>query len=456
MKIILINPPYVGWLNDIKVEPVGLLYIAAYLRDLGHDVHLYDPYIGESQDIFVSMLRDLKPDVVACAVYTVSEDFCCELARLTKSLLPESLFVAGGPHATFCSERMLRRCDSIDVITKREAEITVAELLDWRAAGGAWSALAEVRGIAFLETPGDVAAPVIDTGAPKTFSNVDEIPMPAKDLLSEAYYSLGTTGVLPKGYRSTGIVSARGCAYKCDFCVSPVFFHGVRKHSVTRVRDEIETMMKARGITHVHFYDDVFAYSLKRMEEVREVIGPLNITWDCYIRIDCVSREMLAVMKDAGCVQVRFGVETGSATLRAKRKGGKTAPLEKHLEVVAWCRELGIETLASYIIGFPDESLDDIEETIDFADTIDTDRVGFYKLTPYPGTIYWDLLQDKNIDYDNYIILENDISLNATLSASTLNDLVRQAYHRFYQTRRMPVDDPDTLRFLTSLPKLAY
>lgn len=456
MKIVLINPPYVGWLNDIKVEPVGLLYIAAYVRELGHEVHLYDPYIGESRETFVSLLHEVRPDVVACAVYTVSEGFCCDLAQLTKSILPDCLFVAGGPHATFCSERMLRRCSTIDVIAKREAEITVAELLDWLAAGGAWKDLATVRGIAFLETRGDVVAPLVETGEPKTFSAIDQIPPPAKDLLSERYYAIGTTGTLPKGYRSTGIVSARGCAYKCDFCVSPVFFEGVRKHSIVRVRDEIASMMEARQITHVHFYDDVFAYSLKRMQEVRDVIGPLAVTWDCYIRIDCITRDMLEVMREAGCVQARFGVETGNAALRTLRKGGKTASKEKHQDVVRWCRELGIESLASYIIGFPGESLEQIEETIDFADTIDADRVGFYRLTPYPGTIYWDLIKDKDVDLENHVILENDISLNETLSASDLNDLVRAAYDRYYKVRKPPVDDPDALRFMTSLPKLAY
>src|SRR5206468_564621 len=120
MRILLINPPYIGWLNDIKVEPIGLLYIASFLRERGHEVELYDPYMGEPEDLFIDKVLHWAPRIVACAVYTVSEEFCFRMARLVKRLNPQITFVAGGPHATFTPQRMLRKCEAIDLITHRE------------------------------------------------------------------------------------------------------------------------------------------------------------------------------------------------------------------------------------------------------------------------------------------------------------------------------------------------
>lgn len=107
MRVLLVNPPYVGWLNDVKVEPIGLLYIASFLRQRGHEVALYDPYIGEDQDAFLDLMSTWKPRMVAIGVYTVNEQFCFDLAELTKQLDPGVFVVAGGPHATFVSRRML-------------------------------------------------------------------------------------------------------------------------------------------------------------------------------------------------------------------------------------------------------------------------------------------------------------------------------------------------------------
>jgi anaerobic magnesium-protoporphyrin IX monomethyl ester cyclase len=185
-------------------------------------------------------------------------------------------------------------------------------------------------------------------------------------------------------YRAAGVITARGCAYKCDFCVSPAFFKGVRQRDLSLVAVEIQTLIAERGVRHIRFYDDVFAYNEKKLHSIRHFIQPLGITFDCYIRIDVTTPQMLELLAESGCVQVRFGVETGNEILRSRRKGGRTVPFEKHRKVVETCRAVGIESQASYIFGFPDETLDDMRATIEFADQLDTDHVGFYKLTPYP------------------------------------------------------------------------
>jgi radical SAM superfamily enzyme YgiQ (UPF0313 family) len=94
--------------------------------------------------------------------------------------------------------------------------------------------------------------------------------------------------------------------------------------------------------------------------------------------------------------------------------------------------------------------------TLEFADALDTDRVGFYKLTPYPGTIYWDMLDEDAVPLDNYTKFDNEVSVNEHLTSPEIFDLLREAYESYYRNRDIPYDRPDTLRFLTSLPKLRY
>jgi anaerobic magnesium-protoporphyrin IX monomethyl ester cyclase len=155
LRILFVNPPYVGWLNDIKVEPLGLLYIASFLRRQGHEVALHDPYIGNAEADFVGLMQSWRPDAVAIAVYTVSEVFCFTVARLAKALDPRVLVIAGGPHASFTADRMLGRCRAIDVITHKESEESVAAVLAARAAG---QDLAAVAGISFRAPTGRIVA----------------------------------------------------------------------------------------------------------------------------------------------------------------------------------------------------------------------------------------------------------------------------------------------------------
>ena len=443
MRILLVNPPYIGWLNDIKVEPIGLLYIASFLRNLGHEVALWDRYIGETEEDFVQLMVSWQPRVVACAVYTVSEQFCFETAALARRIDPSITFIAGGPHASFTARRMLLKCPAIDVITIREAEESFAEIVRCVAEQRDFH---DVRGVAFAVRTGSETT-IVTNPFQNLQTPIDELPVPARDLLTDLYY---------EKYRATGVISARGCAYKCDFCVSPAFFKGVRKRRLSLVAEEIRTVASVRGLRHIRFYDDVFAYNLERVKEVRAVIGPLDMTFDCYIRIDSTTPEMIETLAQAGCVQVRFGVESGGDTARSLHKGGRSVPFAQHATIVEKCREVGIETLASYIIGFPEESEEDVLETIHFADRLNTDRVGFYKLTPYPGTIYWEMLDEDQVPLHDYTKFDNKVSVNPRMNSNEVFRLLRYAYEHYYRTRPPPSENPDTMRFLTSLPKLRY
>src|SRR5262249_24273991 len=299
---------HIGWLNDVKVEPLGLLYIASFLRHFGHEVELHDTYVGEDAQAFVDQVTYWKPQIVGCAVHTINEEFCFTRARLTKQLDPRIIFVAGGPHATCTAKRMLTRCPEIDLIAHQESEETMVALAQRVAQGRdyydvpgisfriASAVPRQAGGVAAVTTPlfgnVDAGGTIVTNAFQPLKTPLDELQFPAKDLLANKYY---------EKYQATAVITARGCAYRCDFCVSPMFFKGVREGRIALVAEELRQVMAQRAIRHVRFYDDVFAFSVKKIRAVKEHIAPLGLTFDCYVRVDVTTPEMLELMQESGC-----------------------------------------------------------------------------------------------------------------------------------------------------------
>ena len=429
MRVLLVNPPYIGWLNDIKVEPIGLLYLASYLRHHGHEVIIHDPYIGHTMEQLEKLMISWKPYVVGCSVYTATEQFCYQIADKVKTIDPGVFVLAGGPHATFCSDIMFERCSSLDAIVHYEGEISTMDIVKRLSSN---EKLDGINGVSFRQN----GLIVKNTKHPPKIG-IDNIPFPAKDLLSDDYYSKS---------RATAVISGRGCPYKCEFCVSPHFFKGVRLRSISNFMKEIEHCVKTLKVNHIRIYDDVFTINQARIKKFTQLITPTNLTWDCYVRVELATKEMLKMMAEAGCTQIRFGVETGNETFRRKSKG-LSATNKKYLQFVEDCKTLGIETFASYIIGFPEETEQDILYTIAFADRLDTNIAGFYKLTPYPGTKYYNMLGEQQDTKHCYTKHNNNISICKNIDPDKLTELLYTAHKRYYSHREIP-NDPDILKFL--------
>jgi len=234
------------------------------------------------------------------------------------------------------------------------------------------------------------------------------------------------------------ILSSRGCPYRCTFCDVPI--KSYRERSAALVVDEIEQCLEM-GYTEFRFYDDLFNINERKVLDLTDELEKrnLDITWDFRGRVNGVTYESLVRAKKTGLRMIAFGVETGSdAGLKHLRKGTNTAKIEQAFK---WCRELGILTVADYIIGQPfEKTKEDVRANIDFLMKLDPDYAQVSILTLYPNTEIYDQAVAQGIveagrwqefarhPVKNYVVDHWD----EFLTLAELTELQKEAYHKFY------------------------
>ena len=201
------------------------------------------------------------------------------------------------------------------------------------------------------------------------------------------------------------------------------------------VVDELEFLTKKYGAEQFTFYDDAFTVDQSRVQKICEEIQnrKLKIKWDCETRVDMVTKELLQQMRKAGCIAVWFGVEAGSQ--RVIDAMGKGITIDKTKRAFKMAKEVGLMTIASVILGFPDETSETAWETVKFVEEIKPDDVGYYIATPYPGTPMFDYAKEKGWlkieDFDKYDTA-TPIFETPTLSMRELREIRERAFQRFY------------------------
>jgi len=205
--------------------------------------------------------------------------------------------------------------------------------------------------------------------------------------------------------------------------------------SAKNVVDELEHLVKDFGAKQFTFYDDAFSVNQNRVEEICQEITKRNlkIKWDCETRVDMVSKDLLQKMKDAGCIAVWFGVEAGSQMVIDAM--GKGYTLEKIKKAFRMAQEVGLITVASVVLGFPEETPETVRETTKFIEELNPDDVGYYIATPYPGTPMHELVTQKGwlkiTDFDRYDTA-TPIFETQLISSKELKEMREKAFQSFY------------------------
>jgi radical SAM superfamily enzyme YgiQ (UPF0313 family) len=229
---------------------------------------------------------------------------------------------------------------------------------------------------------------IISNGPPDLIDDLDSIPFPARHLLNFDPYLVppGMIRGFVKG-RVTTIFTSRGCPYPCTYCASSnVQGKKIRRRSVANVVQELEALVRDYRINGFYICDDLVTGDHEWIIEFSEKLKAksLGLVWACQSRVDTLDDEMLAAMRSSGCVQIDFGVESGSdKTLKTMKK---STSVEAARHAFSMTRKAGVRSCATFIIGFPNETEQDMEETFEFAKEINADYTAFYFLTPYPGT----------------------------------------------------------------------
>lgn len=399
MKILLINPPreneIIGNNPSIVEEerghnpPLGLLYVAAAIqRDRNDEVAVVDAQVEELD--YPSLERRIyreQPDVVGLTAMTMTLVDVIKTIELVKKATPRTLVVLGGPHVHLYPEETLD-LPGVDYLVLGEGDFAFVELLD--GIQGKRN-LSEVKGIAYREN-----GETVNTGPRPPIEDLDTVPFPARRLVPFEKYS----SLLARDKCVTTMFTSRGCPFKCAFCDRPHLGHKFRARSAGNVVDEIEECV-AMGIEEFLIYDDTFTVDRKRAMAICDEIRRRNlrIRWDIRTRVDTVDAEVLAALSRAGCQAVHYGVEAG--TEKILKVLNKNISIEKVEETFSLTRKHGMSVLAYFMIGSPDETLEDIRATFEVMKRLDPDYVHLTILTPFPGTaIYRDGLERGIIERD--------------------------------------------------------
>jgi anaerobic magnesium-protoporphyrin IX monomethyl ester cyclase len=388
MKIVLINPPLknllMGETPKFVTEdrgynpPMGLIWIATCInQNPRHTAKVLDSQVEElDYDQIKEYIKKEQPDVVGIAAitFTLLDSLFC--AKMVKEADPNIKIVFGGPHATLFPNETIEQ-EIVDYVLAGEGEINFPNFLDGLEDD---KDLQEIPGLYFRKDGQIKAGPTA-----KVIEDLDTLPIPDRTLTPYKKYS----SVLAHANPLSTAVTSRGCPFRCTFCDRPQMGgKSFRSRSAKLVVDEMEECKKL-GINEIMFYDDTFTMIMPRAKEICEEIleRRLDIKWDCRTRVDRVTPDLVKLMQKAGCVRINFGVESGTDKgLAAVRK---EVTLDKVKDAFDMCRKLKMETLAYFMIGLPEETKEEMLETIKFAKKVRPNFLHFTVMTPFPETEIW-------------------------------------------------------------------
>jgi anaerobic magnesium-protoporphyrin IX monomethyl ester cyclase len=279
---------------------------------------------------------------------------------------------------------------------------------------------------------------LVKTGNRPFIENLDELPFPAYHLLPMDRYK--SYGVYDSGKKTSSMITSRGCPFKCIYCCSSKLFGGRwRSMSAKKAIENIGKLHNEFGVEHIYFQDDEFTVSHERVMAICNwmIKNTPRLTWECLTRVSHVDDELLSTMAKAGCKSIMYGVETGYEDGLVKIKKGIT--LEQVIRAIRLTQKHAMIAKASFIIGFPWESEQEINQTIDFAIGLDADYSFFTILCPFPTTEVYETIEKEGLfvpefSFDMYSAMPAADSLIRTkhLSSEQLVKLMGHGYRRLY------------------------
>lgn len=391
MKILLIYPHFLENRldeEDISTLPMGLYSIGAVLIDHHHQVEILNWYDiqGNSQLIHHTILSK-KPDLIGLSILHGNRWGGIEVARIAKQIDAKITVVFGGAGATFLWDHLLKHFSEIDYIVLGEGEYTLLELVGYIEKRDRKNGPDRIKGIAFRKE----GIP-FKTESREKIKDLDSLPMPSK------YFSFKHLSL------------TRGCPSDCTFCGSPLFWERkVRFHSADYFVGQMERLLQ-RGVSFFFISDDTFTLRKRLVITICKKIldKKLNVTWAAISRVDCVDEEVLLWMRRAGCVQISFGVESGSGRIRKLfNKNIKADQIETAFAAATRC---GIMPRAYFIYGAPCETRETIKQSLDLIKKIKPLGAIFYILDIFPGTaLYSDFKSRTGADDDIWLKKVEDI-----------------------------------------------
>jgi anaerobic magnesium-protoporphyrin IX monomethyl ester cyclase len=432
LEIALIRPLATRhwYINNV---PLNYLHLAAYLREHGHRAHILDQVTGLRPEDIDRHIRENHIGVIGIGCMTCEFPEAVNESRRLKHAHPGIKVVLGGAHPSGAPEECL---DSgvVDYVVVGEGEIALTQLLDALQAGHEPE---HIRGIWTVEEG------LIKTSRPADVPDIETLPPPAYDLLDlTKYFQLDSPWHFPRSARAVQFISSRGCPYQCSYCHT---IHGKKYRGLSpdKVLDQIERLVRNHGVDEFMMVDDIFNFDLERAKQIcRGLVQrrlKIHLQFPNGVRGDRFDEELVALMKEAGTHFMAIAIETTSTTYQ--RLIRKNLIVNKAEQTILWAKKHGIEVSGFFMIGFPGETVEQIQQTIDFAVKAPLDAIFISIVSPFKGTVLRnDMLDGRfgNIDSTTLESLDQlfPTACSNTLSLRQLTRMQRDAYLRFYTRPR--------------------
>lgn len=419
MKIFLANPPYRIEINEqeerffvragsrwpfsvIKKKtesadyipfPFYLAYTAALLEKNGHQVIIDDGVaINEKEESFLEKVGSESPDVVLFETTTPTIDYDLELVNKIKNINRKIIICLAGTHATtFYNEILKNR--NVNYVFLAEYEINFSHFVDSLTDKYPRE---QLKGIAFMEKRR------ICVRQPELIDPLDQLPFPARELFptnkspDPTKYWDGFCQYKP----AIQMHASRGCPFRCNFCLWNQVMYRNQKYRIfspKRVVNEMEKVVKEYNAQEIYFDDDTFTADKSHVLEICREIKKrkMEIAWSVMGDAMVTDKEMVEAMADAGCIGIKFGVESGNEEIL--RHIEKPVNFKKLKEFTDWCAKRKIKTHATFTFGLSGETKETMEQTLWLAKSLDVDSVQFSITTPFPGTRYYEELKREKL-----------------------------------------------------------
>ncbi len=386
MKILLINPKSPARTplsTEEKLIPMGLAYIGAICEKNGHDVEIIDDYLlNLPYEKLGKEVSDASPDVIGVTISSIVYTEAMKTIRLCKEIVPDAKIIAGGPHPTVMPEKTLLSIPELDAVVIGEGEKTISEIIEkFRKKRD----LKGVSGAYFRKSKR-----IIKNPSRPFIKNLDELPFPAWHFFPIEKYPRKTNFL--SAAPVDNINSSRGCPFRCAFCsVKSIWGLTYRYFSPERTIEEMKYLIENYGTKGIYFREDNFTLNKKRVEELCKLMlkENLDIKWVCESRVDLITKNVAKLMKRAGCETIWFGTESGSQRVLDEVLC-KGITLEQTKRAFKILDKVGIRRGASFMMGVPGETIEDMYKTIKFTKEIDPDYTGFNIFVGIPKSPIYD------------------------------------------------------------------
>ncbi|MBE0598203.1 MAG: cobalamin B12-binding domain-containing protein [Desulfuromonadales bacterium] len=408
---------------------LGILSLAAVARQAGFDCHLVDAsalVLTEAE--LLQRLAELQPEILCLSSTTLAIGNAHALAAAAKRQLPRLQVILGGPHVTAAPDATMEKFPAFDIAVIGEGEATLVELLPALGSGGD---LNQVAGILFRQG-GDLQR----TPRRPFITDLDALPFPAWDLLDSFPQRYLPAPFKVRQLPAATLVTSRGCPNACIFCDRSVFGTSCHGYSADYVVRQMVELHRRYGIREFSFEDDTFITFKGRLQEIcdRLIRLRLGLSWTCLGRVNHVTPENLRLMRQAGCWQISFGIESGSPQLLTLIN--KRITLDQVRQAVGWSREAGIRTKGFFILGHPGETRQTLKLTRDFALELPLNDISVSLMTPFPGTeLYARAAEFGQFDPDwekmnllSVVFIPHDLTQEDLVTAQ--KELIRSFYFR--------------------------